>query len=627
MEVDTPYKRQRWQFGRPCSFSDTPPQTIAHFRSASPPSALLRATRQTATLDTSSPVAASAVETESTPKVSTGTTHVEGAWPEDIDSEDFEATRRYRRKAEKGAKMRDARGLPVTLHEALAAPLKPALGACRSNNAIDLMEVYFEGEQWNREAAPSARGLAVFRDPSEVKREAACVDWHPEGASRLAVAYASLRFQDPDEDAPGRSKLSYVWDMARTSRPRETIEPPSPLCSLRFRPRDASVLVGGCYNGLVCLFDVRRGARPVESSLIEKSHHDPVYDCRFVQGKGGNAVASVSTDGSLMRWDVRRMKEPTSVVALADASGRVCGGRSFAHDLSRPHKLLVGTEQGLLLGVQAAPSSKDPKSSPRPSRSGTKKARDADATGAATGARAAEGPRAKRPPHFAYLPEHTGPVVSIQRCPLLPDYFLTVGDWTARLWKEGLISPIVTSPYSDAPLTAACWSATRPGLFFCGREDGVIDFWDFFAKQDGPSLSLPIGEGRARAVRSLQAQARSHEFDQGALLAAGDAGGAVHVLELCRGLVAVQHGERAAMTSVLERETRREKNLLAATKRARRRRKIERAMEKARAEDAELMAKREDEMDEMLTKIDQDFLAMMRSVNAKQALKHIGDAP
>jgi hypothetical protein len=41
---------------------------------------------------------------------------------------------------------------------------------------------------------PSARGLAVFRDPSPVKRTATCINWHPEG-TRMAVAYSMLRFQ------------------------------------------------------------------------------------------------------------------------------------------------------------------------------------------------------------------------------------------------------------------------------------------------------------------------------------------------------------------------------------------------------------------------------------------------
>ena len=42
-----------------------------------------------------------------------------------------------------------------------------------------------------------------------------------------------------------------------------------------------------------------------------------------------------------------------------------------------------------------------------------------------------------------------------------PKFFLTTGDWTARLWNEDLRVPICTSPYAAAALTAARWSPTR----------------------------------------------------------------------------------------------------------------------------------------------------------------------
>jgi dynein intermediate chain 2 len=42
---------------------------------------------------------------------------------------------------------------------------------------------------------PSAKGLAVFRDPSAIKRTATSINWHPEG-NKVAVAYSILKFQD-----------------------------------------------------------------------------------------------------------------------------------------------------------------------------------------------------------------------------------------------------------------------------------------------------------------------------------------------------------------------------------------------------------------------------------------------
>ena len=48
-------------------------------------------------------------------------------------------------------------------------------------------------------------------------------------------------------------------------------------------------LVGGCYNGTIAFFDLRKSSAaihsPAEESLIEKSHHDPVYDVFWISSK------------------------------------------------------------------------------------------------------------------------------------------------------------------------------------------------------------------------------------------------------------------------------------------------------------------------------------------------------
>ncbi len=50
---------------------------------------------------------------------------------------------------------------------------------------------------------------------------------------------------------------------------------------------------------------------------------------------------------------------------------------------------------------------------------------------------------------------------SLVRNPLYPKYFLSIGDWTARIWNEDLKSPIMTSKYHSAYLTGGTWSPTR----------------------------------------------------------------------------------------------------------------------------------------------------------------------
>ena len=42
-------------------------------------------------------------------------------------------------------------------------------------------------------------------------------------------------------------------------------------------------------------------------SDVEKSHHEPIFDLKWMSSKGGNEFVSVSTDGRVMWWDYRNL--------------------------------------------------------------------------------------------------------------------------------------------------------------------------------------------------------------------------------------------------------------------------------------------------------------------------------
>ena len=154
-----------------------------------------------------------------------------------------------------------------------------------------------------------------------------------------------------------------------------------------------------------------------ESSVIEKSHHDPVYDVFWISSKTGNQCASVSTDGQMMWWDTRRLGEPTDTLELATDSkggGMTLGGSSMEYNTEAgPTKYLVGTEQGVVLSINLRN---------RKTNNGV--------------AVYDNGPG-----------KHHGPIYSIQRNPTHNKFFMTVGDWTARIWVEDLKTPkLVRSP-------------------------------------------------------------------------------------------------------------------------------------------------------------------------------------
>jgi dynein intermediate chain 2 len=160
----------------------------------------------------------------------------------------------------------------------------------------------------------------------------------------VAVAYSMMQFQQMPADM---SYDSYIWDVENSTTPDQTLISPSPLVSIKYSAKDPHVLVAGCYNGLVAYWDVRKGAYPVDTSSIEKSHRDPVYHVSWVQSKSGSEFFSTSTDGQVLWWDIRKLSEPTEILLLdPEKNGNIVGGTVLDFENTMPTKFMVGAENG-----------------------------------------------------------------------------------------------------------------------------------------------------------------------------------------------------------------------------------------------------------------------------------------
>ena len=71
------------------------------------------------------------------------------------------------------------------------------------------------------------------------------------------------------------------------NKPEHVLKPSSPMLCLEYNPKDPHLLVGGCYNGQLALFDTRKGSQPMEVTPIEISHKDPVHKLIFPSSKTG----------------------------------------------------------------------------------------------------------------------------------------------------------------------------------------------------------------------------------------------------------------------------------------------------------------------------------------------------
>lgn len=280
----------------------------------------------------------------------------------------------------------------------------------------------------------------------------------------------------------------------------------------------------------------------------------------------------------MLWWDTRRLREPLERLELNTKQhphipNITLGGSSMEYNQEAgPYKYLVGTEQGVVLSIN------------QKSKNGMTV-------------------------YDTQTGRHHGPIYSIQRNPIHSKFFMTVGDWTARIWNEDLKTPIMTTKYHASYLTAGCWSTTRPGVFFVARNDGVLDIWDYFYRQNDVAYSHKVGDAPLSSVAVHQ---------NGSLVGVGDKNGTVSLLQVCNSLSQPQSNEKMALSGMLERETKREKNLESRAKEIARQQKLmksnEASNEKAQNEKAAAA-----DMDELLKKIDEDFLKLMQDHKDKDS--------
>lgn len=566
MEIVYVYTKKRADFGRQCNFSDRPAELhvdvvpdsslTANFIERNPCDSAIQCAQEMSEHE---------VNTERFETETRGVNHVEGGWPKDINPQEVEQTIRFRKKVEKEEH-----------YVAAIQQLGNVMEHCiKQNNAIDIYEEYFDQmEIETTEEPPSAKTINVFRDPNDIKRSVSHLSWYPDGNRKLAVAYSNLEFQ---RSSPNTSYDSYIWDIENPNKPELTLKPVSPLVCLEYNPKDSHVLVGGCYNGQIAYWDTRKGSHPVELSPIEQSHRDPVYKTIWLQSKSGTDCFSSSTDGQVLWWDIRKLGEPTEKLIL-DPSRKLnienaLGGISLEFEPTMPTKFMVGTEQGQIISCN----------------------------------RKAKTPAEKI---VCLYPGHHGPVYSLQRNPFFPKNFLTVGDWTARIWSEDIREAcIMWTKYHMSYLTDGMWSPVRPGVFYTSKMDGTLDVWDYLFKQNDATLSIQVCD---EALHSLKVQ------ENGKIIACGSHSGTTTLLELSEGLWNMQKNEKNLVSTMFERETKREKILEARQRELRLKERVQ-SQQGSRPVEEEQTGGDDEEEQELIEKAEKEFFKAIE--NEKKALE------
>jgi len=514
-EYEYIYMKKRKDFGRYCNFDDVEPKILGQVeRNPQCGDMYVEQTILHLVVDNIPQFSEHSVNTARVQTKSRAMIHTEGGWPSGIDHTEAQDTMKWRKRLEKDP----------SFVAAVRQLTKQTIMCLEQNNTIDLFEHYFHGEE--PEHLPenlTMKTVALFKDPSDEKRSVTKISWHPEGPTKLVGSYSNLRFQRMSEEMP---MASFIWDINERNVPLTELRTTSPLICCQYNHKNSDYLVGGSYSGIVNFYDLRKGPQPQAKSAVEVSHYDPVYDVVWLQSRTGTECASVSSDGRLLFWDVRKLSEAVDECVLTDGAKddpKTLGGVSLEWmQEAGPTKFLVGTEHGIILSC-------------------SKKPKKAVEVGAWFGSEERGG-----------YGRHFGPVYACKRNPFHVKFFLTVGDWCCKMWMEELKGPILQTPYYPAFLSAASWSPTRAGVFFLCRHDGRMDTWDYFYRMNEVSLSQKVSDN---ALTSLSVQAG------GQLAAVGDSDGVITLLSLCDGLVQPQPNEKVLIGQMFDREAKRERNL------------------------------------------------------------------
>eukprot|EP01012_Entosiphon_sulcatum_P025270 TRINITY_DN30588_c0_g1_i1.p1 TRINITY_DN30588_c0_g1~~TRINITY_DN30588_c0_g1_i1.p1 ORF type:complete len:598 (+),score=104.14 TRINITY_DN30588_c0_g1_i1:125-1918(+) len=522
-EIVYMYQKTRREFGRHPEFQDSEIELLIDTHpNPSLQSQFVRQDPYETEIQCVSELSESQTNTERIMLKPQGMVHLEGGWPAGVDPTEIENKIKYTKKAEREEGY-------INACKALVDPTERYI---KQNNAIDIYEEYFHDTNIDHSTEPpSAKTITVFTDPSPIKRTAAHLSWLSDG-KKLAVAYCVMKFQGNTE---GMSLKSHIWDITNPNVPEMDLVPNSPLCCLEYNPKDAHLIAGGSYNGVVQYWDTRHPTTPVMRSNIEDSHKDPVYDLRWLMSKSGE-VLTVSTDGRVLIWDIKKMDKPleNEIVVLQPKNNEggpkgILGGVSLDYDplVGGPSKYMVGTEQGTTLSCNRRGKSPTDKIS-------------------------------------ASFNGHHGPVYSVMRNTFFSKYFLTVGDWTARIWMDEIRTPMFMTYYHKAYLTCGTWHPVRPGVFLTTRMDGTMDVWDLLFKQNDPVLSVQVSDYSLHTLKVQQ---------DGRFVAVGSVDGSTNLLELSPGLAEIARDEKNIIGQMFDRESARDKNLIQRMREAKQRKR------------------------------------------------------
>jgi len=359
--------------------------------------------------------------------------------------------------------------------------------------------------------------------------EVTSVSWSRTGAS-VAVSYGSNENMSWSEDA------SYicVWNLDRPKlkldESDQKLELESSVQTVMFHPETPGFIAAGLFSGVVLVWDLSKD----EVSYSNSAHDDPVTCLCWMESgdKKTLKLMSSSTDGRFIIWKFKKGKvssllkfekeyqvSSTSIPRRFGVKGRgnlgitcFCPARNadmISNNITGRASKLLTSGAGIIAGLENGLVLKCSTDLPE-----------------------------LNPVTFVYE-SHKGPVYSVDWSPFHRNLFLTCStDQSCRIYHALEAAPLreirtgSVGGRAGASLISACWSFTRPTLFYAAGSAGKLEAYDFTASHVVSSVDVGEKKDEQGTVNAIQLNPSRCD-----LIVSGSSSGYIHVWRLGGGLV------------------------------------------------------------------------------------------
>eukprot|EP00941_MAST-03F_sp_MAST-3F-sp1_P000438 g438.t1 len=320
------------------------------------------------------------------------------------------------------------------------------------------------------------------------------MSWNDSNGDLLVVGYSTHDALKKTDSSEKEGKICF-WSLKSPCFPERIIEVTSGVSSLSFSKESPSLLAVGCDDGTVAIYDVcsESDEPALVSSHSNGKHTGVVWQVKWVnkgQDKGGEVLISISSDGKVKEWSMKKGFEYSDLmilkrsqsIASASAWQPVAGksdgiisrravGLCVDFPIDNPTIYLAGTSDGVTHQCSCAYNEQ----------------------------------------YLQSYSGHTGPVYQVRCHPMNPKLFLTCSaDWTTKLWmsseqeqrSENALFSFRQSDLNDA-VNDVVWHPDSPTEFATVTSDGRIELWDLYKNTLQPQVTHFTPKVPARRMNRL----------------------------------------------------------------------------------------------------------------------------